>query len=153
MFLNFIGANFRKLSNVFKKRMEKNNLPFDEDLFSDTILKCNEKLKDKNLSDDEIMGYFWMAFKTNTIREFKYLRNNTINKIPDVSDDDNEDDYVTEKFNRVTKLIIDKFGEELYRLFMLHVNGLSYDKLMRETKIHNLKYQFRKIREYVRNNY
>lgn len=148
-FLTYVANNFKTIKNKFELQIKRVGLSFDEDIFSDTILKCNEKLKESNINDKEMLYYFWMAFKNNTLREIGYLRNNTTGQIPeDIIDDD--DDEKIDLFDVVTKLIIDEFGEEIYQLFSLHANGMTYEELYKITKQENLKYTFRKVREYVR---
>ena len=96
-----------------------------------------------------MLYYFWMAFKNNTLREIGYIRNNTTDQIPEDIIDEYDDEKI-DLFDVVTKLIIDEFGEEIYQLFSLHANGMTYEELYKITKKENLKYIFRKVREYVR---
>lgn len=147
-FLSYIANNFKTIKTKFELQIRRVGLSFDEDIFSDTILKCNEKLKNSNINDKEMLYYFWMAFKNNTLREIGYLRNNTTDQIPEDIIDENEENV--DLFDVVSKLIIDEFGEEIYQLFSLHANGMTYDEIYKMTKKENLKYTFRKVREYIR---
>lgn len=151
LFLNRIASKFQSIHEKFQLNMIKLGLVFDEDIFVDTLLKCNDKLVKEGLCDKDIISYFWIAFKNNTLREFKYLRNQTTDEIPETLFDDS--DGSTDLFDEVTKLIIDKFGVEMYQLFVLHANGTSYDELYKITKMDKLKYKFRRIREYVKSKY
>ena len=148
-FLTYVANNFKTKKNKFELQIKRVGLSFDEDIFSDTILKCNEKLKESNINDKEMLYYFWMAFKNNTLREIGYIRNNTTDQIPEDIIDEYDDEKI-DLFDVVTKLIIDEFGEEIYQLFSLHANGMTYEELYKITKKENLKYIFRKVREYVR---
>ena len=148
-FLTYVANNFKTIKNKFELQIKRVGLSFDEDIFSDTILKCNEKLKESNINDKEMLYYFWMAFKNNTLREIGYIRNNTTEQIPEDIIDEYDDEKI-DLFDVVTKLIIDEFGEEIYQLFSLHANGMTYEELYKITKKENLKYIFRKVREYVR---
>ena len=148
-FLTDVANNFKTIKNKFELQIKRVGLSFDEDIFSDTILKCNEKLKESNINDKEMLYYFWMAFKNNTLREIGYIRNNTTDQIPEDIIDEYDDEKI-DLFDVVTKLIIDEFGEEIYQLFSLHANGMTYEELYKITKKENLKYIFRKVREYVR---
>ena len=148
-FLTYVANNFKTIKNKFELHIKRVGLSFDEDIFSDTILKCNEKLKESNINDKEMLYYFWMAFKNNTLREIGYIRNNTTDQIPEDIIDEYDDEKI-DLFDVVTKLIIDEFGEEIYQLFSLHANGMTYEELYKITKKENLKYIFRKVREYVR---
>ena len=148
-FLTYVANNFKTIKNKFELQIKRVGLSFDEDIFSDTILKCNEKLKESNINDKEMLYYFWMAFKNNTLREIGYIRNNTTDQIPEDIIDEYDDEKI-DLFDVVTKLIIYEFGEEIYQLFSLHANGMTYEELYKITKKENLKYIFRKVREYVR---
>lgn len=148
-FLTYVANNFKTIKNKFELQIKRVGLSFDEDIFSDTILKCNEKLKESNINDKEMLYYFWMAFKNNTLREIGYIRNNTTDQIPEDIIDEYDDEKI-DLFDVVTKLIIEEFGEEIYQLFSLHANGMTYEELYKITKKENLKYIFRKVREYVR---
>lgn len=149
-FMETIAPHFDDIKKKFKKNIEKMNLEFNEDIFSQTIENCNKKLH--NVSEDDAVKYLWKAFRNNTLRELQYLKNkNTINKI---LDDVIQTDYeVNEDFNEISKLIINKFGDELYQLFALHANGKPYRELEKMSIIRNLKYKFRRIREYVKKHY
>lgn len=151
-FMFFLSKNFQEIKENFKRQITALGFVFDDDVFSETIIKCNEKIDEKyqNLNDDEMINYFWQAFRINTMRELKYLRNNTTDTFP-VLYENEETSY--EKFENVSEMIISRFGEDLYNLFMLHANGMSYKELGKISDIKNLKYQFRCVREYVRENY
>lgn len=151
-FMEYISDDFQKIKSSFEVGITRSGLAFDEDIFSDTIIKCNNKLDKENLTKNQMIYYFWMAFKNNTLRELGYLRNNTTDEIPEDIIDDEPYEKENDKFEKVSQLIIDKFGEELYQLFSLHANGTTYEDLYKITKQENLKYIFRRIREYVRNN-
>ena len=140
-FLTYVANNFKTIKNKFELQIKRVGLSFDEDIFSDTILKCNEKLKESNINDKEMLYYFWMAFKNNTLREIGYIRNNTTDQIPEDIIDEYDDEKI-DLFDVVTKLIIDEFGEEIYQLFSLHANGMTYEELYKITKKENLKYTY-----------
>lgn len=147
-FLVYIANNFNDVKHKFEVGIERVGLAFDEDIFSDTLIKCNEKLKETNINNNEMIYYFWMAFKNNTLREVGYLRNHTTDEIPEDIIDEEYNEKNT--FEQVTKLIINEFGEEIYQLFSLHANGMTYEELYKITNLENLKYTFRRVREYVR---
>lgn len=150
IFMETISPYFDEIKTVFPERISKMGLTFDDDVFSFTIEQCNKKIKEK-LSKEDIIKYFWIAFRNNTFRELKYVRNKTTDEIiEDIVQEDYNIDY---EFNEVSKLIINKFGGKLYQLFALHANGKPYKELQKLTTISNLKYKFRCIREYIRENY
>lgn len=150
-FLAFLSNNFPKIKDKFKKEITKSGLKFDEDVFSDTMIKCSEKLENSECIDGKMIAYFWMAFKHNTLRELKYMRNKTTNKIPSDLIEESYDVY--DEFNSISKMIIDEFGGDMYQLFALHANGTPYNELIKLSNDPKLKYKFRVIRDYIRKNY
>lgn len=152
-FLNYAAANYKRLFSSFKQQICEKGLYFDEDIFEDTMLKCNNNLKTKNLNEKEMESYFWKSFKTNTLREANYMRSKTIDNIPENIIVENYNDTTKEACNKITKLIIDKFGYEKYRLFVLHANGATYKEIEINSSIKCAKYLCRKIRDYIKIHY
>lgn len=159
-FIEFVGEHLNVLKGKFATQIRKLGYDFDEDIFSDTIVKCNEKFFDDEALENEMENYFWASFKNNTMRELNYYwsRNkvsdeNITDEVMGSTEDDNIKEDVYEEYIIVSNMIIKEFGIQLYKLFSLHANGTEYDELIRESNIKDLKYQFRKIREYVRKNY
>lgn len=161
IFINFIGKHFNDIKGKFQTQIRKLGFEFDHDVFYDTMLKCNTKFFDETALEEEMENYFWTAFKNNTMRELRYARNknnegeDTINEesLGTTEDDNENDDNIIEDYVKVSNMIIDEFGMDLYKLFSLHANGTQYKDLVPKDKINDIKYQFRKIRDYVRNNY
>lgn len=150
--LSYISKIFSSIKEKFNINITKQGLVFNEDIFADTLLKCDEKLSNiENITDEEMIHYFWVAFKNNTLRDLKYLRNATTDKIPDVEDEEYTED--NDLFNNISRDIITKYGRDLYNLFLLHANGMTYEELYNISNIENLKYKFRKIRESIRGKY
>lgn len=52
-------------------------------------------------------------------------------------------------FDKIAQFIVDEYGIELFKMFCLHANGLSYSDLSKLTHIYNLKTKFQKIRKSV----
>lgn len=151
-FMESISNHFNSIKEDFRCKITRIGLSFNEDIFSDTIIKCNNNLKDRKCNQNDMISYFWQAFKNNTLRELYYSRNKLTDELSiDIKDDIQENNLID--FDRVSKMIIDEFGCDLYQLFVLHANGTSYEELDKLTDIHNLKYKFRCIRKYVRENY
>lgn len=151
-FLNTIANKFKNVKDDFMCNIMRLGFAFDYDVFSDTLVRCNEKLVRDDLCENDMLSYFWRAFKNNTLRELGYTRNKTTDQIPERIDEQSENNPC-ERLNEVKGIIVKKFGEELYRLFVLHTNGASYDELKDMTNNNKLKYSFRRIREFVRQRY
>lgn len=151
-FMESISKQFNNIREDFKCKIKRIGLSFDDDIFSDTIIKCNNNLKDRHFTQKDMISYFWQAFKNNTLRELYYSKNKLKSELTiDIKDEINDINQID--FDKVSQLIIDEFGCELYQLFALHANGTSYEELSKLTDIDNIKYKFRCIRKFVRENY
>lgn len=88
---------------------------------------------------------FFESYKRNVNDAFMLYKNHR--DMYDTVNNEQHDNY--DKLNQ--KIINTSFG--LYRLFVLHTNGASYDELKDMTNNNKLKYSFRRIREFVRQRY
>lgn len=151
-FMESISKQFNSIKEDFRCKIKRIGLSFDEDIFSDTIIKCNNNLRNRSYTQKDMISYFWQAFKNNTLRELYYSRNKLKEELTiDIKDDINNIEQID--FDKVSQMIIDEYGCELYQLFALHANGTSYEELSKLTDISNIKYKFRCIRKYIRENY
>lgn len=149
--MNAIAPYFNEIKEKFQNNIKRLNLEFNEDIFMESIEKCNKTI-DRDVTSEEAINYLWKAFRNNTLRELKYYRANYI--IYDIPEDIEDTKRIIDgDFQNISDLIINKFGDKLYHLFALHANGKTYKELAKYTTIKNLKYKFRCIREYVRENY
>ena len=153
LFFCCVSEKFYEIKNRFKTKILHLVFIFDEDIFSDTLLKCNDTLSKRSLDRSKMIFYFWTAFKNNTLRDLKYSRNKLRSDFPEDIVDEIDFETITEDFEKISKMIILEFGEELFEYFVLHTNGMSYEKLYKLSNIDNLKYKFRRIRDYVRKNF
>lgn len=148
-----ISSKYSQIKKVLNCEWVKTHTtPFDEDLFHDTLYKCINKMENKLQTEGEIFNYIFVAFKYNVIRESMYHRNSM--KV------DAEISYIGEynqifnmDYDLITNGIKEKFGIELYEAFSEWVSGKSITKITAETKIDNLYYKFKKIKEWVKSEY
>lgn len=77
-FLYFVNSNYEKYKKKWAKYLFDRNIVFDEDVFSDTILKVYDFIMKNGINDDSEEGlanYWFKSFQTNTKREKLYSRN------------------------------------------------------------------------------
>ena len=78
IFLNYINDHYQLLKNKYRKFCKEKDYQWDEDIYSDTILKCYEAIERKGKmedpSDQGIENYFFRSFKQNLQREKQYCR-------------------------------------------------------------------------------
>ena len=153
-FLHNVSPNFKLFKDKMEGRARKNKIPFSEDVFMDTLLKCAMAFSKENASNIDIDNYFWKAFKYNS---FSYF---TRDKFRDnINLDDFEDDIIDEEYNPDIDEIVDlikqevkkEFGPQIYDAWLLHVcNNYTYDELKRcgyeGLNLHN---EFRQIKRYI----
>ena len=79
MFIRYIGDNYERLINKYRKFAHLNNYKWDDDVYQDTILKCYERIKKQgglaDNTDKGIENYFFLSLRNNLKREGQYSRN------------------------------------------------------------------------------
>ena len=140
----------------FKKEINtlgrKHNIKFDDDIFNDTYIKCYEILKNREITEEGVKYYFWVAFLNNTRKKYRHSKykpilsdlNENIYKSDNEDDEneDNENEYTIET-NENTAL----FDEENYDIFNVKNNNED------NTKCQEKKYNdnFFKLCEFLKN--
>jgi len=115
IFLNYINNHYTELKNKYWKFCQEKQYTWDEDIYSDTILKCYDviikkgELKDK--TPHGIESYFFMAFKNNIMNEQRYSRNKKRDK--NISSDHINDLYET-FYNKTNDPAINKVMHDLF---------------------------------------
>ena len=78
-FINHISNHYDELKDRFQAFCYNKHYTWDEDIFSDTYLKCYEVIKRAgdmaNPTPKGMEDYFFRSFKQNTVREKQYARN------------------------------------------------------------------------------
>lgn len=77
-FLQWAGAHLEEQQDKLRKFCSNKRLEWDEDIFSETVLKTAEKIMRKGIEDPSEKGYesyLFKAFTQNTKREKQYSRN------------------------------------------------------------------------------
>lgn len=127
------------------------NMPFNEDVFHDTIINCSKINWDNNISDNEIINYMYKAYKQNVLRENNYAYNKLsvdIDKLPDIPVNDNFE-YQDLIFN-IQKYIVDKYGEQTFnQCYDWIVNNKSIREIEEIYQTNNLTYKLKKIKNEV----
>lgn len=158
LFIGYINDNYNALKYKYINFCREKGYEWDEDIFSDTILKCWEAINKKGKLNDTtpqgIENYFFISFKLNLKREGQYARNQkrdrniTSDSINDVYENwynDNNisamDKIKSDLFKDFSVLYLmtiveDNFDQEHFYLFKLKTLGnLTYKQLADKTKI------------------
>jgi len=158
LFLNYISEHYNELKYKYLNFCREHNYQWDEDIFSDTILKCYEAIRKKGQLNDTtpqgIENYFFIAFKLNIKREGQYARNQKRDR--NITSDDINDTYeqwynsnhisAMEKVKSdlfkdfsilyIMMVVEANFDQEHFYLFRIKTLGnLTYKQLQEKTKI------------------
>jgi hypothetical protein len=176
IFLNYINGHYSELKNKYYKFCQEKQYTWNEDIYSDTILKCydviikNGKLKDK--SPHGIESYFFMAFRNNIMNEQRYSRNKKrdkninsdhINDLYELWYNDNFNDARVKITNDLFKdfsilyimtRVEDNFDSEHFYLFKVKtlVPEMTFKKLAETTKIKASRKKVIEVMRWVKEN-
>lgn len=173
-FLKYVGDNYSQLMSKMEAYCNANSLSFDEDIFCGTYLKVYEKIaKDGILDESEtgLLNYFFKSFKTNTLREKMYARNQkrdanvTDDKLIELYEDWYNDVNVNEleKLKSdlykdfaavyICKLVEEQFDSEHYNLFTQKIfGGLTYKQLAEKTRAKGVRTKVLEVKNWLKQN-
>lgn len=174
-FMHYINDNYNYLKFKYINFCREHNYVFDEDIFSDTILKCyeaiNKKGKLEDTTDQGIQNYFFISFKMNLKREGQYARNqkrdrnvdsDSINELYESWYNDNNvsamEKIKSDLFKDFSVLYImtvveDNFDTEHFYLFKLKTLGnLTYKQLQDKTKIKASRQKVINVKNWLKDN-
>lgn len=176
IFLNYINDHYAELKNKYWKFCQEKQYEWNEDIFSDTILKCYDCIKKKGELKDKtsygIESYFFKAFKNNIMNEQRYSRNkkrdrninsDTINDLYETWYNDNFNDarvkIVNDLFKDFSILYImsrveDNFDKESFYLFRIKtlVPNMTFKRLADTTKIKASRRKCIEVMRWVKDN-
>ena len=127
--MDIIASKYNDIVPLFKSRLIKQGIQYDEDLFNDSFIKCADKFGSEQIDSDLAIKYFWTTY-INTIKS-EFNNNICIESLDEEIHDciDNtynefvEDDYAKDTYNTIMNAITSKYGEEdmyLYSLYKYH---------------------------------
>jgi hypothetical protein len=131
-FIKYINDNYQLLKNKYRKFCSEKQYSWDEDVFSDTILKCHDAIKRKGKLEDKtaqgIENYFFRSFKQNIQREKQYCR---VSKRDLNITSDNINNIYEDWYNKFNDSSINKIKSDLYKdfsvLYIMHKVEEEFD--------------------------
>lgn len=150
-FLQWMGKHLEEQRDKLKKFCSNKHLVYDDDIFSDTILKMSEKIQKNGIIEATEQGYdkyFFKSFKLNILREAQYSRNarrdNNITEVNELWEDYANANMMTAEDKLVNDLRKDfaaiyilskvehEFGSEMTRLYTeKYYLGITYKQLQK----------------------
>lgn len=132
IFIKYINDNYQLLKNKYRKFCLEKHYDWDEDVFSDTILKCYDAIQRKGKLEDTsnqgIENYFFRSFKQNIQREKQYCR---VSKRDLNITSDNINNIYEDWYNKFNDSSINKIKSDLYKdfsvLYIMHKVEEEFD--------------------------
>jgi hypothetical protein len=123
-------------------------------IFIETYIKCEDKLKDKDVTEEQVIQYFWVAFYNNLKKEYNKKRKISIVDLDEASNvmDEPYDDRRTFVYETMMNAIEKKFKESEVKAWYLHfAENKTYEELIEigydDINFHN---SFRNINNYIK---
>lgn len=177
LFLNHISNHYQELKWKYYRFCQEKHYDWDEDIFSDTILKCYETIDKKGKMQSNtpygIESYFFLAFKNNIRNEKRYCRskcrdwNITSDNINDVYESWYNENNITPTTKLATDLWKDfatlyimlkveqNFDNEHFYLFKIKTltKGMTFKKLQETCpNIKSTRKKFIEVSNWVKQN-
>lgn len=174
-FLQWMSKNYSLLKNKYRKFCKEKDYDWDEDVFSDTIIKVYNKIEKGGIKDSTDKGYdcyVFMSFKQNLQREKQYCRvskrdlnikSDDINQLYEEWFNDNKDSS-TNKIKRdlfkdfgilyIMMKVEENFPPDDFRLFQLKtlIPNMTYNKLAEKTKEKCVRQRIVNIKNWLKDN-
>ena len=170
-FLQFVNDNYNNLKKKWAKYLIDKQIDFDEDVYSETILKVYDFINKNGINDTTDSGfanYFFRAFNTNIKREKQYSRNvnrdKNIDATEELSKEMNGEDELKLKIRRhvyedwsifyILRLVEDNFDSISFHCFRLYyiLDKMTYSKLREITKVPDSKKRVVTIKNWLKDN-
>lgn len=155
---NVIGNQYDEIKNNFIIGSKKQKIIFDNDVFSDTFIKCYDTLGDKPFEDSKcVIKYYWASFLNNIRKKFRKPKYKPIvtelNENIDMIDEESDTEIKCCICDLILDSVYEKFGDRLYNAWYLHfIENKTYDYILSLPyyKDLNLHDEFRRIMTYIR---
>lgn len=170
-FLKFANDHYEDYKKKWAKYLYDRQVDFDEDVFSETVLKVYDYINANGIKDDSDSGlanYWFKSFNTNIKREKQYSRNvnrdKNIDATEELSKEMNGEDELKLKIRRhvyedwsivyILRLVEDNFDSISFHCFRLYyiLDKMTYSKLREITKVPDSKKRVVTIKNWLKDN-
>lgn len=170
-FLNFANDHYDDYKKKWAKYLYDKQVDFDEDVFSETVLKVYDYINTNGIKDDSDSGlanYWFKSFNTNIKREKQYSRNvnrdKNIDATEELSKEMNGEYELQLKIRRhvyedwsifyILRLVEDNFDSISFHCFRLYyiLDKMTYSKLREITKVPDSKKRVVTIKNWLKDN-
>ena len=170
-FLKFANEHYEDYKKKWAKYLYDRQVDFDEDVFSETVLKVYDYINTNGIKDDSDSGlanYWFKSFNTNIKREKQYSRNvnrdKNIDATEELSKEMNGEYELQLKIRRhvyedwsivyILRLVEDNFDQISFHCFRLYyiLDKMTYSKLREITKVPDSKKRVVTIKNWLKDN-
>ena len=170
-FLQFANDNYDDFKKKWRKYLYDRQIEFDEDVFSETVLKVYDYINKHGINDTTESGmanYWFKAFNINIKREKQYSRNLNrdcnIDAYEALDKETNGDDELQMKIRRqvfddwsvvyILRLVEDNFDNISFHCFRLYyiLDKMTYQRLREITKVKDAKKRVVEIKNWLKDN-
>ena len=170
-FLKFANDHYEDYKKKWAKYLYDRQVDFDEDVFSETVLKVYDYINTNGIKDDSDSGlanYWFKSFNTNIKREKQYSRNvnrdKNIDATEELTKETNGDNELQLKIRRhvfedwsivyILRLVEDNFDSISFHCFRLYyiLDKMTYSKLREITKVPDSKKRVVTIKNWLKDN-
>lgn len=160
----YIQANYNKIKSTLQKYCNNQRIDFDDDVFHSTLVKVLEKRHLKDMSDQGILNYIFMAFKINTLREKQYpyiARRVVLDEPPDRADIDSDEleqrianeTYSDFAAHYILSKIERNFDADTFNAYRLKaMTNMTYKQMREKTGIARLRQKVATVRQWLEDN-
>ena len=151
-FAEIVSANFTEIQRNFRSGLKDKGYEYNEDLMNDAFISCMTALKDKNLTKQEAIKYYWTSY----INKYKtWSQRHQYVPIPgdyEEIDDSHYDPTTDEIYNMIMEGLRDEFGVRIAYIWELHFcEGKTAKEIakMGIPGVENYVYLGRKIKRFI----
>ena len=170
-FLQLVNRKYSDFKKKWAKHAIEKGIEFDEDVYSDSIIKVYDYIVKngmKDSSDEGLANYFFRSFITNSKREKVYarekLKDMNVDACEEGDKDDNGETELQHKIRNeiygdyamyyILRLVEENFDSITFHCFRLYyiVNKMTYERLREVTKVKDAKKRVLQVRSWLQDN-
>lgn len=152
---NIMEKHFYEIQANFKRASAKNGYVFDYDIFIETYEKCNTILANKEMTKEQILQYFWVAYLNNIKKD--QIKQSKITKV----DIEEAEEIIDEPYDNrrllvhdaIVKYVEANFTKDEFKAWYLHLTENKTYEELKEMGYTNINFHntFRNITNHIKN--
>lgn len=157
-FTDIVAANYNEIVRNFKAGVKNHGHVFDEDIMNDAFVSCFNSLKDKKLTKQEVIKYYWVAYvnKYKTRQEHEQIMDCYDNVEEEFEDIENE--HYNSTTDKIYDIIIsgvqDHYGVRkatIWEMYACQGKSSKEIRAMGFNDIDNYAYFTKQVKRYIKN--